>query len=217
MGVATHLGIRLSEYDKRIRTFIPRYEEMLDEAAGALDPRTRTIVDLGIGTGALSARCLRRATRARVIGIDADPDILALAGQRLGRKATLVHGSFVRTPLPRADAIVASIALHHVRTRSAKLRVYERIRKALRSGGVFVGADCYPSRNRWPQQLDVWMQHLRRTYPPREAEQLLDAWSHEDVYVPLEAELALLERAGFRKIDVIWRRGAFAVIATSGV
>jgi hypothetical protein len=28
MGVATHLGIKLGEYDARIRTFIPDYEEI---------------------------------------------------------------------------------------------------------------------------------------------------------------------------------------------
>ena len=36
MSVATHLGIDLGEYDARIRTFIPHYEEMLDVAAGSL-------------------------------------------------------------------------------------------------------------------------------------------------------------------------------------
>ena len=38
---------------------------------------TTTIVDLGVGTGALAARCLDRMRRARVVGIDADADILA--------------------------------------------------------------------------------------------------------------------------------------------
>ena len=55
MSVAAHLGIRLSEYDRRIRTFIPRYEEILDAAAASVVPKARTIVDLGIGTGALAA------------------------------------------------------------------------------------------------------------------------------------------------------------------
>ena len=36
MGVASHLGIQLDEYDARIRTFIPRYERMLDVAADAV-------------------------------------------------------------------------------------------------------------------------------------------------------------------------------------
>ena len=56
MSVASHLGISVREYDRRIRTFIPNYEEMLDEAASALDPAAATIIDLGVGTGALSAR-----------------------------------------------------------------------------------------------------------------------------------------------------------------
>lgn len=213
MGAAAHLGIRLDEYDRRIRTFIPNYEEMLDEAAGALDPRVKTIVDLGIGTGALSARCLARAKAARVIGIDADADIMALAKKRLGASASFAQGNFVRTPLPRADAVVASISLHHIRTRPSKRRMYERIRAAIRPGGVFVVADCCPSRDYWPRQLDAWMTHLRRTYSSRAAAKFLDDWSHEDVYVPLDEELALREQAGFRKIDVVWRKGAFAVIA----
>src|SRR5436190_16248469 len=107
MGVAAHLGIRLGEYDARIRTFIPDYEEMLDVAAAAVPSRARTIVDLGIGTGALSSRCLTMAPRARTIGIDVDPEILALARRRLGDRASFTTGSFMRAALPRADAIVA--------------------------------------------------------------------------------------------------------------
>ena len=33
MGAASHLGIDLREYDSRIRTFIPGYDELLDAAA----------------------------------------------------------------------------------------------------------------------------------------------------------------------------------------
>ena len=42
-------------------------------------------------------------------------------------------------------------------------------------------------------------------------EALLRAWSKEDTYVPLEDEIELLERAGFR-VQVVWRRGSFAVL-----
>ena len=50
--------LRFEQRYARIRPFIPHYEEMLDVAAAAMPPRARTIIDLGIGTGALSARCL---------------------------------------------------------------------------------------------------------------------------------------------------------------
>jgi SAM-dependent methyltransferase len=216
MSVARHLGIRLSEYDARIRTFIPDYETMLGAAASAVPRSARTIVDLGIGTGALAVRCLDLAPRARVVGIDADPDILALASRRLGDRVTVVAGSFLRTPLPACDAMVASFALHHVRTRSAKARLYRRIRAALRPRGRVVIVDCQPAFDRTLRaaQRDAWLTHLRASYTRAQARGLLAAWSHEDVYVPLESELALLRRSGLRA-DVVWRRGAFAVLSAA--
>ena len=93
MGVASHLGIQLDEYDARIRTFIPRYERMLDVAADAvagLKGRSPVILDLGIGSGALSARCLTRLPAARIVGIDEDRGMLELARRRLGTKLTAV-------------------------------------------------------------------------------------------------------------------------------
>ena len=215
MSVASHLGIAVREYDQRIRTFIPNYAEMLDAAASGLDPAARTIVDLGVGTGALSARCLQYAPAARVIGIDADTAMLPLARQRLGGRASLMTGNFLRSELPPADAVVATLALHHVRTRAAKARLYARIRTALRRGGVLLTGDYHPSENRtrWLAQREQWLQHLQATYTRSKAEQLLRDWSHEDTYVPLRSELALLEKAGFSAVDVVWRRGGFAVIA----
>jgi len=213
MGVAGHLGIDLDEYDERIRTFIPDYDEMLDAGAAAVPRRTRTIVDLGIGTGAFAARCLRHASRARIVGIDTDGDILRVAAGRLRDRGTFMRSSFVRATLPPADAFIASFALHHVRTRAAKGRLYRRVRAALLSSGTFVTVDCQPSSERRAAhaEFDAWAAHLRRTYSARKAEGFLEAWSAEDLYVPLDAEIRLLEGAGFA-VDIVWRRGAFAVL-----
>lgn len=213
MGVATHLGIDLSEYDARIRTFIPDYDELLDVAAAAVPASARDIVDLGTGTGALAARCLEKAPKAKITGIDLDPEILKAAARRLGSRATLVCSTFSRASLPACDAIVASFSLHHLRTRTAKSSLYRRIHGALRRRGMFVNVDCNPAAN--PdlarEQRQVWKMHLQHSYPPAKAEEFLAAWSSEDVYVPLDAEIKLLERNGFR-VEMLWRKGAFAVL-----
>jgi tRNA (cmo5U34)-methyltransferase len=182
-------------------------------AAGAIPARTRIIVDLGIGTGALAARCLSSAPAGRVVGIDVDPAIVALAAKRLRDRATFSTGSFLRAPLPPCDAAVASFSLHHVRTRAAKAALYRRIHAALRPRGLFISVDCQPAGDRAVRraQREAWLEHLRRAYTPARAAAILDAWADEDVYVPLDAELALLRRSGFR-VEVLWRRGAFAVL-----
>ena len=216
MSVATHLGIRLRDYDAMIRTFIPNYAEMLDEAASALtllDRPKPVIVDLGIGSGALSARSLAVAPRARVVGLDLDADILALARKRLGARGSTIAGNFLATPLPRCDAITASYSLHHIRTRRQKGAFYRRCRAALRPGGLMIIADCSPASDARlvARGRRAWRAHLERSYSRARSEGYLRAWAKEDFYVPLEIELDLLKRAGFAP-DVTWRRASFAVI-----
>ena len=218
MAVSSHLKIALGEYDARIRTFIPNYEEMLDAAASALVVAARplkTVVDLGTGTGALAARVAAVAPRVRLVGIDEDEGMLGMAARRLKKHpATLVAGNFVRAPLPRCDAITASFALHHIEQRRTKEALYVRARAALGTGGVLVSADCHPPSNPAlaAASRKAWLAHLAKSYGPRKAESFLRAWAHEDFYVPLDVELNLLQSAGFTT-EIVWRRGSFAVIA----
>jgi ubiquinone/menaquinone biosynthesis C-methylase UbiE len=220
VSVRSHLAVSPAAYDRRIRGLIPLYDELVAEAAQALAYATRPIrqiVDLGIGTGALARACFAQAPRARVWGIDADAAMAAVARVRLRRLAsrlTIVSGSFTETAIPRADALVASYALHHIRSRAKKQRFYRRCRRALRPGGVLITGDCFPASTArgHAQDLEVWMRHLTRTFGSRaRAKKVYDSWADEDVYVPLAAEVRMLERAGFA-VDVPWRRSPFAVI-----
>lgn len=213
MSVATHLGIDLGEYDVRIRTFIPHYEEMLDVAAAVIDPKSKIIVDLGIGTGALSARCLARAANARIVGIDSDSEILKAAARRLPPSATFIGSVFQRAEIPVCDAVVASFALHHVRTRAAKAKLYSRVAQALRAGGQVVTVDCHPASDGAlaREQLGAWKAHLMKSYSEAQAADYLAAWAHEDVYVPLDLEVGLMTKAGLT-VEVLWRKDAFAVL-----
>lgn len=215
--VAAHLGIELSEYDERIRTFIPDYDAMLDSLAAALAdtvPRQRaTIVDLGIGTGSVAARCLQAAPGARVIGIDEDEGMLAAARARLGPRLASIFGSYERVSLPACDAFVAALSLHHLPTRERRRRLFRRCYRALRSGGVLISADCHPASTPRLQAANrrVWLEHLEKTYTPQQSRAYLRAWAKEDFYVPLADEIDLLERAGFT-VDIAACRHGFAVV-----
>ncbi len=213
MSVEAHLGINLDEFDQRIRTFVPYYEELLDAAASVISSGTRTILDLGIGTGALSARCAAIAKRARIVGIDSDPAMLDVALGRLGKKASVVAGDFQAMALPKSDAVVASLALHHIKTRAAKARLYRSISRAMTRGGVCVNADCCPAEDRREaaRHHRAWRDHLRKSYTTAQTTSYLRAWGHEDHYMPLNVEIALMRAAGLRT-EVVWRRDGFAVV-----
>lgn len=218
MAVSSHLGIAVTEYDERIRTFVPWYEEMLDVAAGALGAIAAAaplVVELGTGSGALAARVLATRARARVIGIDEDGAMLAMAAARMAnsRRVELRQGNFGRLELPRCDGVVASLALHHVRSAARKAELYARIARALRPGGLFVNADCaLPSdRTLATRSMRAWRAHLEAAYSAREAAGYLRAWAKEDRYQTLDVERDLMARAGLL-VDVVWRRDAFAVL-----
>lgn len=216
MGAAGHLGIELGEYDAVIRTLIPHYEELIGAAGrvvAALSPTSPEVVDLGTGTGALAQQILRARPKARLVGVDEDPGMLAMAMKRLGGRITTVEGDFERAALPRCDVISASFALHHVRTARRKAVVYQRCHSALRPGGMIVSADCCLASDRRLQQRDraAWLAHLRGHYSRAKAEGFLRAWAKEDVYFTLNHEVEMLTAAGF-KVETVFRKDCFAVV-----
>jgi len=219
MTVANHLHIPLDEYDARIRTFVPGYEELIGNAAGALrlvSAASPVIIDLGIGTGALAAACLELRSDASLVGFDSDPGMLKAADARLARfaRVRLEEADFTAVDLPACDAFVACISLHHIRTPDAKRAFYAKCHHALRPAGIFVSADCFPARHAAlaTLQREAWLAHLEAGYGRAEAESHLASWAGEDVYFPLETELEWLRAAGFEP-EVIWRRDGFAVVA----
>ncbi len=219
MSVSAHLRIDLAEYDSRIRTFVPHYEDLVRITGESLrfvpNPEPR-IVDLGVGTGALAAACLDARPQAQLVGIDSDPGMLKAAAARLAAypRVELLAGDFLKTDIPACDAIVACISLHHVRTPEEKRRFYASCHAALRRSGILVTADCFPGAEPAlaAEHRDAWLSHLERSYSRPEAEAHLSSWADEDVYFPLDSEVAWLREAGFRP-EVLWRKDGFAVLA----
>ncbi|MGQ0735646.1 MAG: class I SAM-dependent methyltransferase [Acidobacteriota bacterium] len=224
MSVASHLRIRLDEYDARIRTFIPDYERMIAAAAEVLmtiEVAAPHLVDLGTGTGALASKCLQLKPHARFTLVDQDEDILELARSRLSEAGSVVQAraaAFGHVDLPPCDAVMASLALHHIRTATDKRHFYQRCRAALASHGLLVTADCCPAGDPalWELQRTAWRAHLRLSYSDAETDAYFAAWAEEDVYFSLEDEQTMLRAAGFTA-DVVWRSGPIAVLAARPV
>lgn len=150
-SVKRHLRVDADEYDAQIRRFIPHYEEMIAtgvEVLSALAPAESHILDLGGGTGALSAAVLAGVPGARVTVLDVDGEMLTEARRRLaefGDRVSFEQASFL-DPLPAADAVVASLALHHVHDLDTKTTLYRAIRDALSPGGVLLNLECRGER-----------------------------------------------------------------------
>lgn len=218
-SVLAHLGVRAAEYDATIPRFVPGYGAMIAAVVRWLDGHVAadgTIVDLGAGTGALSAAILAALPAVRVELVDVDPAMLAEARTRLAPDAarvTVRQASF-DDPLPACDAVVASLALHHVHALDAKRALYRRIHGALRPGGVLLVADAtvHDAGAARDRIFTDWTRHLQRHgFTAAEAAAHFAAWAEEDRYHPLIDELGALRDAGFAAPDCFWKDGASTV------
>ena len=214
-SVERHLSVDPASYDLEIRRFVPRYDEMLEALCGWLErlvPADAEILDLGSGTGALAARIAERLPSARLTLLDVDASMLEVARGRGLEQARFLRQSF-GDELPRADAVVASLALHHVRAPEEKAALYRRIRAATR--GPLLIADAYVDlEGRLATEVRrAWAAHLVASGDSEaQAYSRFEEWAREDRYHPLVDELRWLREAGFSEVDAVWRAGPVAVV-----
>jgi tRNA (cmo5U34)-methyltransferase len=218
-SVERHLQVDAEGYDVEIRRFIPYYDDMIEtgvELLAALAPADAHVLDLGGGTGALSSAVLQALPGVRVTVLDVDPEMLGEARRRLARfsgRVAFHEGSFLDA-LPGADAVVASLALHHVHDLQAKSMVYRAIHDALAPGGPLLNLDAAVTEGPRLNRLVFDRMAARmgdHGIAPAEAHGHFASWAEEDRYFPLEAELGALREAGFDEVECFWRRGLSSI------
>jgi tRNA (cmo5U34)-methyltransferase len=118
------------------------YDQAQQEIVRAsLDLEVFRMLDLGVGTGETSRRCLEAHPAARAVCLDESQDKLDAAARILGARAELRLGRFQdRLPEGPFQLIVSAFALHHVDA-ALKADLLPRVAEQLSEGGRFVLAD----------------------------------------------------------------------------
>jgi tRNA (cmo5U34)-methyltransferase len=218
--IKSHFEDEAAQYDEIITRLIPYYDQMVEAIASSLPferEREIHILDLGCGTGTLSAAVRNRFPRARFTLVDISEKMLDLAVIKLGGEAvrSRVNGDFLYFDFPdRYDGIISSLALHHLETDRQKEDYFHRICKSLKPGGIFLTADVVLASEETLQQNNMikWREFMARSVPETEIEEVwLHKYRQEDRPACLTDQLAWLERAGFTKREIIWKYYNFAV------
>ena len=122
-----------------------------------LDPRTESVLEIGVGQGALGSRL---AERYRYVGLELDERALAVARSRFARarRGALVHGDLdALPPGERFDLIVATEVLEHYEDDIGALRLWRE--RLVPGGKLLLSVPAFPERfGPW----DVKAGHYRR-------------------------------------------------------
>ena len=211
----TYFDSTAREYDERTLRGLPRYLEMLAQIAANLPDTASDVLELGCGTGALTAIVAGRYPAGRITAIDASAQMIEVAKERLGGVGLLPNSGIefqvslfedLHVAPESFDLITANMSLHHL---VDKAPFYARLRAALRAGGMLVfgdelvGATPEIERRHWAAWLEFARQpeHLSQA----EIDDIVRHVEQFDHYETLPRQFKLLLAAGFAQADCTWR------------
>ena len=135
----------LARYDEDVRRYA-REAEWRAVLAARIDPQAgQTIIDIGAGTGTLAVMLKARCPQARIVAVDPDPEVLAIArakaaAAQVGIEWRQGFAAADDWPPGTVDHVACSLVLHQVPS-SEKRRLLETMKQWIGSRGTIHIAD----------------------------------------------------------------------------
>lgn len=214
-----HFNKEAESFDTQVQKNIPCYNEMITALVNAIpdykdNPK---ILDLGCGTGNITHKVLERFPEARITCLDLSENMIEIAKNKLSDYETVEYivGDFTQMQIEtKYDAVISSLALHHIATDEEKEAMYVDIHDVLENGGVFYNADVIKASNTYNEQLynKIALDEMKENGVTEE--EILEHKNKRDandIPVTIFKHIKMLEKAGFEEIDVIWKHYSNAV------
>jgi tRNA (cmo5U34)-methyltransferase len=117
-------------YLERIRSEIPRYDELQEQAIAAVPSPPERVLELGMGTGETTRRLIEAYPDAWVIGLDASADMVFRARENYDD----VQLARMEDPLPDGpwDLVIGVLSIHHL-TSDQKKNLFRQVRTQARA------------------------------------------------------------------------------------
>ena len=189
---------RLDGYDEHMLSEVAGCRECYHEMARLLPAGTKTLLDLGCGTGLELDFIFPRFPGLAVTGVDMTQAMLdELARKHPDKQLALVRGSYFDVDFGEAafDAALSFQTMHHFPAEK-KRGLYERVRKALKPGGVYIECDYMIEDDAEEAFYFAELDRMRR-------EQGLspDEFVHYDTPLTIAHQAATLRAAGFASVE----------------
>lgn len=217
------------------RYFVPDREQQMQTICDLIPPRAEPsrILELCCGAGLLAEALLERFPNSSVHGLDGSPEMLRAAQSRLVRYGSRftsqsfdLAASEWRVALEGVDAVVSSLAIHHLDDQQ-KQTLFADVYRMLRAGGVFVVADlmrmAHPlgaavAAHAWDEavrQRSLALDGSTAAFElfERERWNMYRYFDPDDIDKPsrLFDQLLWLSQAGFVDVDVYWLNAGHAI------
>lgn len=214
-------GRHAAGYDTDRRKLIPLFDAFygtaVEVATLRLPPdRPPVVLDLGAGTGILTAGIATARPDGRFVLLDASSQMLDVARERLAPITSsydmIVDDFAAGLPDGPFDAVVSALAIHHLDD-AGKRSLFARVHDRLRPGGAFVNAEqvAGPTAALDALYVERWMTHTTALGATAAEHAAAADRMALDRTAPTEAQCAWLRAAGFVDVDCFFKSWRFAV------
>ncbi len=217
MGIKEAFDNVAKQYDVNRRLLIPCFDDFYGSAIAiikTIDNNAPKILDLGIGTGLLSAFILEEYPDAQITGIDMSSKMLEEAEKRFdGRGVELLEGNYLTVEVGCGyDAVVSSLSIHHVEGRD-KYELFRKMYGLLNDGGIFINADQVlgSTSNIEGIYRSEWYGAMRDLGVSDELLAASEERMKEDKMSTLQEQLSWLIEAGFADVECWYKNFIFTV------
>ena len=201
----------------------PLMMELVAEAASAVTPGARSMLDVGCGAGNYTLKLLERLPGLDCTLIDLSLPMLDRARQRVSGRTTgrveTIQGDIRSIDLGsgRFDIILAAMVLHHLRTDDEWLAVFSSFLRALRPGGSLWIADHLRHEMAGVESLmhARWGRYLSDFRGDEYRDSVFAYVEKEDTPQSLLFQTEMLRRVGFSKVDVLHKTVSFAAFGAT--
>lgn len=218
MDLSSLFDNRAADYDRNRRQVIPCFDDFYDTFADVLpfapDAKIR-ILDLGAGTGLLTACLAARFGQAHCVLADSSKGMLAKARERFAGEARFEFQvlDFGAQPLPTSfDVVASALAIHHL-PGEEKLALFRKVRASLNPGGAFLVGDLVlgPSPQSEALYQRIWAERAKKAGLSDADWRASVASRNADRTSTLTVQLDWLRAAGFADVDCWYKSFVFAV------
>jgi len=117
-------------YSELIRSEVPRYDELQEQAIAAIPFPPERVLELGMGTGETTRRLIEAYPDSWVIGLDSSADMVFRAREMYDD----VQLARIEDPLPEGpwDLVVGVLSIHHLRS-DLKKNLFRQVKEHARS------------------------------------------------------------------------------------
>ncbi len=219
-AIKTAFDTSANTYDSARRQLIPCFDDFYGTALALIPYQPDdyfSVLDLGAGTGLLSALISERFPNAKMTLMDISEAMLAKARIRFlgeSNRFKFVTVDYSEELRGQFDVIVSALSIHHLAD-NCKATLFQRIYDALPTGGLFINADQVLGATSVIETVyrRTWISEVKNCgVSDTDLKAALERMK-EDKMSTLEMQLDWLKKSGFDTVNCWYKNYSFTVFS----